>query len=216
MADIPAGPAAETVDGQRRNGDANEFETLVRRYSAFIYSVCYRTTGNRHDAEDAAQIAFLQLAIALKRGTVIDRPAAWLERVARRQGLRLIRTHSRARRRDLVASKPEMQLSSHPETMDQVAIAGLVRDQIDSLPERYRLPLVLHYFGGMSLDTIAGELKINPQTIGESYEYFAVGGVPSAVQVAAAIPEPAGFVMSLGVLLLCSLRRRKNASRRSV
>lgn len=146
--------------------DAASFEELVRRYSAFIYSVAYQITTDRHDAEDAAQIAFLQLAIALKSAKKIDKPVGWLETVARNQAMRIIRGKSRLRRREQKASKSETHLDQPVNQADDAALAGVVRDVLDDLPEHYRLPLVLHYFGGMSLETIAAELKSNPNTVG--------------------------------------------------
>lgn len=165
MRHTAAVPAARLAAGFGQSGDVAGFEELVRRYSGFVYAVCYRVTANRHDAEDATQIAFLQLAIALKSGSTIERPAAWLERVARRQALRTIRTKSRLRRRERIVSRSEVQVVNHMEAMDQSAIAGVVRDQLDTLPERYRLPMVLHYFGVMSVSTIAAELKLSAATV---------------------------------------------------
>lgn len=165
MRHTAAVPAARLAAGFGQSGDVGGFEELVRRYSGFVYAVCYRVTANRHDAEDATQIAFLQLAIALKSGSTIERPAAWLERVARRQALRTIRTKSRLRRRERIVSRSEVQTPNHMEAMDQSAIAGVVRDQLDTLPERYRLPMVLHYFGAMSVSTIAAELKLSAATV---------------------------------------------------
>jgi hypothetical protein len=50
--------------------------------------------------------------------------------------------------------------------LDQTVIAGIIRDAIDQLPERYRLAVILHYFGGMSLELIAVELKVSKQAVG--------------------------------------------------
>jgi RNA polymerase sigma-70 factor (ECF subfamily) len=158
-------PAQKLTADFAQNGEIASFDELVRRYSAFIYSSCYRITNDRHDAEDATQIAFLQLAIAIKSGTKIEKPVGWLESVAKRQAMRIIRGKSRSRRRERKVSKAELHLANHDTAMDEQAIAGVVRDAMDDLPEHYRLPLVLHYFSGMSLETIAAELKSNTRTV---------------------------------------------------
>src|SRR5206468_2248860 len=42
---------------------------------------------------------------------------------------------------------------------------ALVKRELETLPVKYRLPLVLHYFGGMSQDDMAKELGCRPGTL---------------------------------------------------
>ena len=42
-------------------GDRSAFPELVERYQIQIFNVAYRITGNRADAQDAAQAAFLKV-----------------------------------------------------------------------------------------------------------------------------------------------------------
>ena len=42
-------------------GDSGAFETLVRRKTGKVYSLCYRVVGNSEDAKDIAQLVFLKL-----------------------------------------------------------------------------------------------------------------------------------------------------------
>lgn len=72
-------PDAELV---RRFIAGNEaaFELLVWRYRGLVFDVCRRTLGHSHDAEDAAQAAFL--VFAQKAESVrADHLAGWLARV---------------------------------------------------------------------------------------------------------------------------------------
>jgi|WetSurMetagenome_2_1015567.scaffolds.fasta_scaffold122083_2 RNA polymerase sigma-70 factor, ECF subfamily len=43
-----------------RSGDNRAFTRLVEAYQTPVYNLCYRILGNPHDAEDAAQEAFLR------------------------------------------------------------------------------------------------------------------------------------------------------------
>lgn len=43
-----------------RAGDGHAFSRLVAAYQSPIYNLCYRMLGNSHDAEEAAQEAFLR------------------------------------------------------------------------------------------------------------------------------------------------------------
>ena len=44
-----------------RSGDADAFETLVRRKTSKVYALCYRIIGNAEDAKDISQLVFLKL-----------------------------------------------------------------------------------------------------------------------------------------------------------
>ena len=62
---IPTTPAVEPDDRQLvetiRGGDADAFETLVRRKTSKVYALCYRIIGNAEDAKDISQLVFLKL-----------------------------------------------------------------------------------------------------------------------------------------------------------
>ncbi|PYQ30490.1 MAG: hypothetical protein DMF56_06660 [Acidobacteria bacterium] len=62
---MPTTPVVETDDRQLvqtiREGDADAFETLVRRKTTKVYALCYRIIGNAEDAKDISQLVFLKL-----------------------------------------------------------------------------------------------------------------------------------------------------------
>lgn len=62
---IPTTPNVEPDDRQLvetiRSGDADAFETLVRRKTTKVYALCYRIIGNAEDAKDISQLVFLKL-----------------------------------------------------------------------------------------------------------------------------------------------------------
>jgi hypothetical protein len=45
-------------------------------------------------------------------------------------------------------------------------LRGILRDEIDKLPAKYRMPLILHYFGGLKPDELSKELGIKANTLG--------------------------------------------------
>lgn len=160
----------DLIEAYRRSGATADFDQIVARFAALVFNECRRVTRNPHDAEDAAQLTFLALAIELKSGTLIRQPGAWLQRVARRQALKIVRSRGRRQRREAIAGRDEA-APLEPDlpalaAADQAVTAGIVRDAIDALPEHYRLPLVLHYFGGMKLESIAHELGVSKQAVG--------------------------------------------------
>jgi RNA polymerase sigma-70 factor (ECF subfamily) len=62
---IPTKETVEPDDRQLvetiRGGDAEAFETLVRRKTTKVYSLCYRVIGNSEDAKDISQLVFIKL-----------------------------------------------------------------------------------------------------------------------------------------------------------
>ncbi len=150
----------ELIEIYRQTGNAEDFERIVRRFAALVLSECRRVTNNAHDAEDASQLVFLALAMEIKSGTDIRRLSPWLQRVARRQALKIVRSKTRRKRREDAVSRQELQPHNGDAPLDAVVTSGIVRDAIDELPERYRLPVILHYFGGLDLNRIAAELKL--------------------------------------------------------
>src|SRR5437879_5904351 len=45
-------------------------------------------------------------------------------------------------------------------------LKSILRDELDKLPAKYRLPLILHYFGGLRPEEMARELGCKPSTLG--------------------------------------------------
>lgn len=117
-----------------------------------VLAVCQSVLGNASDAEDAAQAAFLTLArkASTVRGQTVL--AGWLHQVAwfvaRRAALaRAIRRHHEqeaARMKSQIMSEP---LPSVPQEALHEALAGM--------PEKYRLPLLLHYIEGSTQEETA-------------------------------------------------------------
>jgi RNA polymerase sigma factor (sigma-70 family) len=156
----------DLLEMYRLSNAAEDFERIVRRFAALVLCECRRVTGNIYDAEDASQMVFLALAMEIKSGVTIRQPGAWLKRVARRQALKVVRSRTRRRRREDAARRSEIHLVDADSPIDSTVIAGIIRDEIDQLPERYRLAVILHYFGGMTLELIAQELRITRPAVG--------------------------------------------------
>jgi RNA polymerase sigma-70 factor (ECF subfamily) len=67
-----------------RGGEVDAFGEIVRRYQVSVFNVCYRLLGERRDAEDLAQEAFLR-AYQRLRSYDEERPfGPWVRQVAAR------------------------------------------------------------------------------------------------------------------------------------
>lgn len=77
-----ADPTDRDLAIRARRGDAEAFGELVRRYQGSVFNVCYRLLGERREAEDMAQEAFIRAYGRLETFDA-DRPfGPWIRRVA--------------------------------------------------------------------------------------------------------------------------------------
>lgn len=133
-----------------------------------VYSVCLKVTHDAADAEDASQAVFLTLAVQCKTGAKITYLGPWLKKVAKRTSLDLIRSRSRRTRRETVSAmnRPEFFESLPGKQLENGEIHKIIREELDQLPAKYRMPLVLHYFGGLSHEDLAKELRCTVSALG--------------------------------------------------
>lgn len=126
------------------NRDQGAFELLVWRHAGMVTAVCRGILRDHHAAEDATQAAFL--ALARKAGTVRENPAGWLFRVASR-----------------IALRSRKSLTPLPRTVAEIQQAdregnSILHEELARLPEKYRVPILLCYFEGLSHSDAAKRL----------------------------------------------------------
>jgi RNA polymerase sigma factor (sigma-70 family) len=140
--------------------DEAAFAELVRRHGAMVLGVCQNVLHHRHDAEDAFQATFLLLA--QKGQTIRKREAvgSWLHGAARRLALQM---QARAARRRTAEAQARKEATPDP-VLDLTLreVWGVLHEELQRLPERYRAPLVLCYLEGRTQDEAARQLGWTP------------------------------------------------------
>ncbi len=141
--------------------DEAAFAGLVRRHGPLVWNLCRRALPQVQDAEDAFQATFLVLAH--KAGSISKRESlgSWLYGVALRVA---------ARARDQAARRAARQVplqdmaapATDPLTVD---LRPILDEEINRLPERYRLPILLCYLEGKTNDEAAALLGHSRGTI---------------------------------------------------
>ncbi len=142
------------------------FDQIMRRYGGMVYNTCLGITRNAHDAEDATQATFLTLAMHLQSARTIQYLGPWLEQVATRAALNLIRSRKRRDRRENIVAAMRPPETVDADRIDADEIRAAVREELNAIPARYRMPLILHYFGQNSTEEVARELGITANALG--------------------------------------------------
>jgi RNA polymerase sigma-70 factor (ECF subfamily) len=161
--------ADEEVMQLVQQGDPRAFELLYDRHGGAAFSLAYRMVGNRVNAEDISQEAFLsiwrsRLRYQPERGSV----RTWVLGVVHHRAIDALRRHLvHDRRRVDVEGLEERQEA--PELTDVEAArreeARNVRTALDTLPEDQCRVIELAYFGGFSHSQIAEMLEMPIGTV---------------------------------------------------
>jgi RNA polymerase sigma-70 factor (ECF subfamily) len=145
---------------------APTWEEVARQYGRFLYTVAYRLTGNREDAEDLVQ----EVLLRVRRGLETYQPGSmegWLSRIATNAFLDDIRRRKR-RPEDLLPEDPDWVL---PPTAaaDEALAAEVLPDDVQAalqrLPEDFRAAVVLCDVVGQSYQEISASLQIPVGTV---------------------------------------------------
>ncbi len=142
------------------------FAALVHRHAPMVLRVCRDITGDSHDAQDAAQVTFLVLARktrSIRRG---DALANWLFGTARRVAARAVRDAARRRRHERRYAETIMIRREAANSSDGNANQWAdLYAELDRLPERYRVPIVLCDLESLTHDQAAAVIGCPIRTL---------------------------------------------------
>ena len=154
---------AELLERSLARGDGRAFEALLRRHGPMVWGLCRRILGDSPDAEDAFQATFLVL---VRKGESLHHPelvGAWLYGVASQTArrLRAVSARNRAREKPLCEAVAPFPAADAPWR----ELLPVLDDEVSRLPDKYRLPIVLCYFGGKTYAEAARTLGLAEGTI---------------------------------------------------
>jgi RNA polymerase sigma-70 factor (ECF subfamily) len=160
---------AETDEAlaQRALTDRDAFGELARRYADRIFNLAYRMTGDRAEAEDLAQDAFVRAYRGLAGFKPGNAFGAWLYRIA----VNVCLTHRQRRGAAIVEPLPEdgeaILDTAIPvaELVEQREVQAAVQRAILSLPPMYRAVVILYHMEGRGYNEIAELLDLPMNTV---------------------------------------------------
>jgi len=146
------------------SGDERALAEAYRRWSRLVYTVALRSTGNREDADDVTQAAY----VSAWRGRSGYDPAkgslpAWLLTIVRRRLADHWETRSRETRRTTAMAQVVVEAS--PVTVDGIVDRVLLSDELDRLGEPQRRIMELAFFQDLTHAQIASLLDLPLGTV---------------------------------------------------
>ena len=160
-------------DRRDATGEA-AFAALVTRHGPMIMHVCRQLLDDHH-AEDAFQAVFLVLACKARSIRDPDKLGNWLYGVALRTAKKAQGRLARRQKNEVGSSMrhseagPGVSVEPMVQPAEQRVLAReqaeILHREIDRLPAPFRLPIVLCYFEGLTLDEAAQRLRCPAGTV---------------------------------------------------
>lgn len=150
-------------------GDQDAFAELVNTYQNAVYNLCYRMLGERTEAEDAAQEAFIRAYLNLQRYDPARSFKTWVLSIASNHCI------DRLRRRRLTwlsldePLPPNIMLSSDEPQPEEATIrderSQAIQALLNELSTEYRAAVILRYWYDYSYAEIADILDTTESAI---------------------------------------------------
>lgn len=144
---------------------------LVDQHYALLYRYAYRLTGSELDAEDLTQQAFLTAQVNLGQLREPDRSKSWLCTILRNTYLKGLKQSGPKAIHSLEhVPEPSDPLSGEPggstsSPSDSLFDLEQLQQALNELPEEYRSPIILFYFGEFSYKEIADQMGVPIGTV---------------------------------------------------
>lgn len=138
-----------------RRGDPEAFKELVALTSRQVYTLAYRLVGDRHEAEDVAQEAYVRVFRSLRGFRGESRFETWLHRVVANAALNYMRRRNRFGEPievpEVEARPPDAPPIEHDE----------VKEALEALPTGQRAVVVLKDIYGFSCAEIGEQMGLS-------------------------------------------------------
>lgn len=159
---LPQDPDDAALVARCRAGDQAGFELLVRRHQRPLFNIALRMLGNREDAADATQNAFVKVYEHLDAYDVDRRFFSWMYRILVNECLNILRR----RRPSIDCSVVDLPTERGPlDALERSERHRQIQAALMALPLEQREVVILRHFGGLSYEEIAGATGVPAKTI---------------------------------------------------
>lgn len=158
-----------------KRGETGAFDELVRLYEKKVYNLAFRLSGNRDDACDLAQEAFVRVFNAIKDFRSQSSFSTWLYRVVTNVCLDQLRSRARhpvtSLDEPLTTEKGQLPRQVTDDALDpeeeleRLELKAAVQKGINSLKEEYRIIIILRDIQDLAYEDIAEVLNLSLGTV---------------------------------------------------
>ena len=155
-------------------GDRNAFGEIVELYKDKVFQLSFRMLGNRHEAEDIAQEAFIRAFVNIQSFNMNLKFSTWLYRIATNLCIDRIRKKKPDYYLDAEVAGAEgltmysqipSKLRLPEEDVESLELHDTIQNEIMKLPEKYRSVIILKYIEELSLKEISEILDMPLGTV---------------------------------------------------
>jgi len=153
-------------------GNLQAFEELVHRYQRQVFTIAYRMTNQREEAEDIAQEVFITVYQKLYQFDTSRRFAPWIQRITVNTCITRLRKKKKVvlvNFEDNISNRADPFLNidyNDPAVVyDREELKLDLKEALLQLPESYRAMLILRYQLHMSNQEIADALGITRENV---------------------------------------------------
>jgi RNA polymerase sigma factor (sigma-70 family) len=144
-----------------RRGDRPAFDTLVRRFHAYAFSLATALVPTRDEADDAVQSAFVTVLTRVPDLRTPDAFPGWLRQIVRTECNRLTRGQRTTAIHDTLPSPS----SPPPDAVEHQELRTQIRRAVSDLPPAQREAAELFYLDELSQSDVARTLSIPEGTV---------------------------------------------------
>ncbi|AXN39173.1 RNA polymerase sigma factor SigW [Peribacillus butanolivorans] len=155
-------------------GDHNAFGEIVELYKDKVFQICFRMLGNRQEAEDLAQEAFVRAFVNIRSFNIQMKFSTWLYRIATNLCIDRLRKKKPDYYLDAEVSGTEglnmysqiaSDMAKPEDEVESLELQETIQVEIMKLPEKYRSVIVLKYIEELSLKEISEILDLPVGTV---------------------------------------------------
>ncbi len=151
---------------QAKQGDADAFAHLVRAYETSVYRLALRMCGNSHDAEEAAQEAFVSAWKGLPSFRGESKFSSWLYQLTTNACLDLLRREKRHRGAVPLDEQTELVGDGTPQqAAEDAELRDILQQALQALSDDHRQIFLLRQMRQLSYDEIGKLLGLEVGTV---------------------------------------------------